>query len=79
MEQISPANVQTGQILHASVLMYAMISFVSSVILTRVNVSAFLIANVQTDQIPHVNAQMDQMRLAKEINVQMEQILLVNV
>ena len=59
--------------------MYVILNFVSSVILTRVNVLAFLIANVQTDQIPHVNAQMDQMLLATEINVQMEQIPHVNV
>ena len=78
-DQTHLVNVLTEQINHASVLMYVMISFVSSVILTRVNVLAFLIANVQTDQIPHVNAQMDQMRLAKEINAQMEQIPHVNV
>ena len=41
------------QVLHASVLMYVVIKIVSSVILLLANASAFLIANVQTDQIPH--------------------------
>ena len=67
------------QVLRASVLMYVILNFVLIAILLLANASVFLIANVQTDQIPHVNAQMDQMRLAKEINAQMEQIPHVNV
>ena len=41
------------QVLHASVLMYAAIKIVSSVMLLLANVSVSLIANVQMEQIPH--------------------------